>query len=101
MPTHKYNNAGVYDVLLIVTDNNLCVDSVWKKNHVVILGPKGSVSITEDTSNCRPLQVTFYPSVEQELTYNPDSITIYPGTGEMFTSDVFKSVMPIVEVKIA
>jgi hypothetical protein len=82
MPIHKYNRAGVYDVLFIVQDENTCTDSIWKKNHVVILGPRGSVSFIEDSSNCNPLQVTFYPLVEQAIEFQPDSIVIHVETGK-------------------
>jgi hypothetical protein len=30
-PKHTYNQAGIYDVLLIVQDSNKCIDSAWKK----------------------------------------------------------------------
>jgi PKD repeat protein len=81
-PTHRYDRAGVYDVLFIVQDENTCTDSILKKNHVVILGPRGTVSNVEDSSNCKPLQVTFYPLVEQDQEFQPDSIAIHVGTGE-------------------
>jgi PKD repeat protein len=82
-PEYTYNQAGIYDVLLIVQDRNNCIDSIWKKKHVVILGPRGSVSNTEDDSNCKPSQVTFFPMVELDQTFQPDSIAIYVGTGEV------------------
>jgi PKD repeat protein len=95
-PIHKYNNAGVYDVLFIVQDDNTCTDSIWKKDHVVILGPRGDVSNTEDSSNCKPLQVTFVPLVEQDQEFRPDSIAIHVGTGDVLVNsgDYFGLIRP-------
>jgi PKD repeat protein len=85
-PTHHYKHAGTYDVLLIVQDENRCRDSVLKRNHVVILGPRGSFSYYEESGNCKPLMVTFIPFVEEEPEYLPDSIQIHTGTGTMIVN---------------
>jgi PKD repeat protein len=85
-PVHTYNNAGKYDVLLIVQDNNRCIDSVWMKEYVVILGPKGSFSYEEGPSYCKPLEVFFTPSISTDPEYQPDSLIIYAGTGEPLTN---------------
>ncbi|MDR2408859.1 MAG: PKD domain-containing protein [Bacteroidales bacterium] len=85
-PVHTYNKAGVYDVLLIVQDDNNCVDSMLKKKHVVILGPRGSVYKEKDTSNCKPLIVTFQLLVEQDPEFQPDSIAIHVEDGKIMVN---------------
>ncbi|MDR2410172.1 MAG: hypothetical protein LBE13_18970, partial [Bacteroidales bacterium] len=48
---------------------------------------RGSVSFQEDLSNCKPLQVTFHPLLEQEYSgFHPDSIAIHVGTGEVLVN---------------
>ncbi len=80
-PIHTYNDAGVYDVLLIAQDSNRCVDSILKKDYVKILGPRGNVYYTE-SSDCKPLVVNFQGVFdENEPSYLPDSLLIHSGDG--------------------
>jgi hypothetical protein len=85
-PKHRYDHAGVYDVLLIVQDENGCRDSLLKKGHVTILGPRGRFSYTGEDNNCKPVQITFFPSVEQETKYLPDSLAFHTGNGDVIAN---------------
>lgn len=61
---NNYNPQGVYtrsdsfDVKLIVTDNNNCVDTVFKPKYIIVSGPSGSFNFMPDTG-CAPFNVTF------------------------------------------
>jgi PKD repeat protein len=76
-PTHTYSSAGKYDVLLIATDKNGCIDSMLMKSYIDIAGPRGSVSYSP-TDGCAPITVTFdFDSTKYNLPeYMPDSIVI-------------------------
>ncbi len=85
-PIHTYNNAGVYDVLLIAQDSNRCVDSILKTDYIKILGPRGDVIYTEG-SDCKPLVVNFQGVFdEHEPSYLPDSLLIFTGDGSTMTN---------------
>jgi PKD repeat protein len=96
-PIHRYDAAGIHTVLLIVQDSNRCTDSLQKQDHVKIMGARGDVTYTEDSSNCKPLQVVFQPSVENDKSYQPDSIAVYVGTGESYrrSGDYYSLTRPI------
>ncbi len=57
-PVYQYNNTGVYNVKLVVTDLQGCKDSLIKTNHVHVGGPVANFSGTPLTG-CTPLNVTF------------------------------------------
>jgi gliding motility-associated-like protein len=54
---HTYNTPGNYSVLLKVTDNNGCTDSIMHVNAVVISKPVASFS--SDTLSCSSSAITF------------------------------------------
>jgi PKD repeat protein len=89
--SHRYDDAGIYNVLLVVQDSSAggCRDTVLMPSHVEILGPRGTFSYTTDSSNCKPLQVTFIPALEQGTGapyYYPDTLAIHTGTGDILTN---------------
>lgn len=60
LPTYTYtfHNAGHYNVLLIVTDQNNCQDSVLKSNYILADKPIPGFSASP-TIGCTPLTVLF------------------------------------------
>jgi gliding motility-associated-like protein len=62
-PAHLFNLQGDYNVSLIVTSANGCIDSVSKQNFATIHPPK-VISISADPKEgCKPLPVDFASSV--------------------------------------
>lgn len=56
-PTHNYQNNGIYDVSLKVTDAAGCKDSIIKKNYAIVDQEEAEFSIS-DNSGCVPHQVS-------------------------------------------
>jgi len=86
-PVHRYPKAGKYDITLVVTDSNGCTDTLLKKEHVIILGPRGSFTY-EGNGECVPLSVDFTPSLDttDNYFYYPDSLMIITGDGTALKS---------------
>lgn len=57
-PSHTYRNFGTYDIKLIVTNPNGCIDSILRRRYVVITNPVANFSLT-GASGCFPVQVNF------------------------------------------
>ncbi len=85
-PYHNYLNAGVYDVLLVIQDENRCIDSAYGEQSVVIMGPRGSVTYAP-TDSCAPLTVTFtFPGMDTlPVQYRPDSVVVTTDGGSNLT----------------
>lgn len=49
-PSHSFNQAGFYDIQLVVTDNQGCQDSVTLTNYVTVTFPSPDFSIDFDTT---------------------------------------------------
>jgi len=81
--SHTYKKAGKYDVLLVVTDSNNCTDT--KRGYVHILGTKGTFT-HEEGGGCSPLSIDFYPSVDRDPDYIPDSLWVVTGDGKILTN---------------
>jgi len=47
-PIHKYSGIGPYDVKLIVTSNNGCIDSVTKTINTIYAQPKSQFNVTSE-----------------------------------------------------
>lgn len=58
-PVHAYAGTGLYNIQLIVTDNNGCTDSVTKSNYVHIVYPKALFVASDTFATCPPLMVKF------------------------------------------
>jgi gliding motility-associated-like protein len=56
-PTNIYNEAGIYDVSLILEDFRGCRDTIFKPEFIQVQGPRGSFTVTPD-SGCAPLNVS-------------------------------------------
>lgn len=86
-PPHTYSANGSYDVTLIVTDANGCVDSVEKTGYVVVSDVTADFSAVP-LSGCEPLNVVFTnASTTPSTTTSP--ITTYKwifGNGQVSTS---------------
>jgi gliding motility-associated-like protein len=85
-PSHKYASAGVYTVTLVGTRNygpgNVCTDTIRQQITVVSSLP-GSFTMSDSTSNCAPLSVTFTNK------NTPSSLTVWDfGNGVKDTGDV-------------
>lgn len=64
---HAYNQAGVYDIVVSVTDSNSCVSTVYA-NDLVLVHPAPSLSVQIlDTSGCAPFgwsgQISYNPAI--------------------------------------
>lgn len=57
-PSFTYNDPGVYDVTLIITDTHGCNDTMTKVGYVTATGPTTDFSSTP-TTGCAPLFVNF------------------------------------------
>ncbi len=58
-PTHNYANAGIYDVNLVVTDDNSCIDSLETIIEVHELPSPGIIVLPGDTI-CQGVPITFF-----------------------------------------
>ena len=67
-PAHTYSFAGIYDVILIVTNDDGCMDTISKDSLIFVGGPSGNFIFTIDTTGCFDT-VTFVGQ-----TQNTDSI---------------------------
>lgn len=66
-PQGVYTTSDSFDVKLIVTDSNNCVDTVFKPRYIVVAGPRGDFSFQPD-SGCAPLNVTFNAQFKNTTT---------------------------------
>jgi PKD repeat protein len=55
-PIHSYQDAGSYQVMLIVTDINGCIDTFNLAYHIEVFNPKADFSFTK-TTNCNSISV--------------------------------------------
>jgi len=53
--THLYNQNGIYDISLSVTDSFGCVNTLLKLAHIQVQEPTASFSVNTVSSNCPPL----------------------------------------------
>jgi gliding motility-associated-like protein len=67
-PSHLYNAAGTYSVLLIIKTIDGCIDSLTKNNYISI-APVPSVAIQGDTSSCIPGNLSFTGNLLQPDTF--------------------------------
>jgi gliding motility-associated-like protein len=58
-PLHQYNNAGIYDIGLVVTDQYGCKDSASKSSYISISLPKAKFTVSDSVGTCPPLMVHF------------------------------------------
>lgn len=58
-PSHTYNDSGVYDIQLIITNAEGCTDTVVKNNFVMVGMQPNADFIPKDTSGCHPFSVPF------------------------------------------
>jgi len=87
-PLYNYKKSGKYDITLVVTDSAgggtlfPCKDTIFMKEYVIILGPRGSISY-EELTDCKPLSVDFIPANIDPLdtNYCPDSLMVVTGDG--------------------
>lgn len=80
---HVYTVASSFDVRLIVTDDQMCTDTLLRENYVFIDGPSGDITYSP-FSGCVNLQATFQPTV-----LNTDSVVINPdGETEVIRSGI-------------
>lgn len=57
-PSYTYNNNGTFNVRLIATSSNGCVDTIVKNNFVRVGAPTGNITANPNTG-CTPLPVQF------------------------------------------
>jgi PKD repeat protein len=71
-PIHHYNNIGVYDVKLLITDKYGCKDSVEKASYISISYPKAAFTLSDTLGACPPLLVKFGNISTSYTTYQWD-----------------------------
>jgi gliding motility-associated-like protein len=77
-PTNIYNEAGSFDVRLVLEDYRGCKDTIVKDDFVNVRGPRGSFTFSPD-SGCVPLQVTL------EANFVGTKINVWDfGNGDVF-----------------
>lgn len=86
-PAHTYNANGSYDVTLIMTDANGCVDSIKQVAYVVVSDVKADFTATP-VSGCTPLNVVFTNnSTTPSTTTSPITSYLWTfGNGQTSTS---------------
>jgi len=68
-PVHTYEQAGTYDLSLLVTDINGCTSLVSREQHIHIAPLNANFTADTTYSSCPPLRVQFFP----------DSQYVHPG----------------------
>lgn len=58
-PTHTYNTAGTFDVMLIVSDSLGCTDTIVKNDYVQTVNPAANYTPPPVTNGCAPLTAQF------------------------------------------
>lgn len=53
-PVHSYNNTGIYNVSLALTDKYGCTDSVLKLQYIRIADPKADFTLNDTLFSCPP-----------------------------------------------
>jgi gliding motility-associated-like protein len=60
---HTYAGDGLYNIKLVVTDENGCMDSITKPAYIKIIKPRADFTI-DDTTRCAPAIIRFRDSSE-------------------------------------
>ncbi len=79
-PQVTFNQAGIYDATLVVTNSAGCKDTVTLDSIIVVPGPYGTFTFSP-TTGCKPLTVFFHGSSNNSLGYSWDF-----GDGTVITS---------------
>ena len=58
-PVHQYTTPGVYNISLTITDEYGCSDKIVKNNYLTIADPIADFTLSDSTSTCPPLVITF------------------------------------------
>lgn len=64
---HRYTTDGMFDVQLIATDNNGCMDSLTKTAYVHLRHPEAYIYAT-DPGGCNPVTITLFGDSSQVLS---------------------------------
>ncbi|MEL6534100.1 MAG: PKD domain-containing protein [Bacteroidota bacterium] len=68
-PLRVFQDPGVYDVTLVITDSAGCIDTLTRENYVDIQGPTGSFTV-DDSLGYAPLPISFMAtSPDDSVTY--------------------------------
>ncbi|MEM6272030.1 MAG: PKD domain-containing protein [Bacteroidota bacterium] len=70
-PGHVYTQAGSYDVTLIVTNNDGCIDTLFVPGLINLDGPNGNFTFAPDTG-CTPQLVNFNATATNTASYTWD-----------------------------
>lgn len=81
-PVYPYLAAGEYSVSLTVTDCNDCSSTIYKIGYVVVPGPYGTITFSDDTI-CADHEFEIYISVA-----STDTLTLYLDNGDVISLDV-------------
>lgn len=81
-PIYPYLTAGAYDVTLTITDCNGCSSTIYKSGYVLVPGPFGTISFSDDTL-CVDHEMEIYLSVA-----STDTLTMYFDNGDVIYLDV-------------
>ncbi|MEM6265418.1 MAG: PKD domain-containing protein, partial [Bacteroidota bacterium] len=87
-PVHTYPYQGdtTYDVTLVVTDGNGCVDTLTRENYIRLRHPDAYI-YANDVQGCNPVTLTFYAdSTTSDTTLIQYQWTFGPGTQPLTAS---------------
>ncbi len=57
-PQHIYKNEGLYNVKLIVTDKNGCIDSLTKPGYIKVSDPVAAFALADTLFSCPPASIS-------------------------------------------
>jgi gliding motility-associated-like protein len=66
--SHTYATDGDYDIKLVATDENGCMDSITRTSYIKLVKPKADFKIS-DTLQCAPASITFADSSKYATSY--------------------------------
>lgn len=69
--SHTYATNGMYNIKLVVTDENGCKDSITRLSYIKIIEPVADFSIG-DTSQCAPAAITFTDNSQYATSWEWD-----------------------------
>lgn len=69
--SHTYTADGLYDIKLVVRDENGCMDSITKPAYIKLIKPVADFSIS-DTTQCAPAIIRFRDSSQYALSWQWD-----------------------------
>ena len=71
-PAHSYAADGVYTVMLVITDQYGCKDTLTRPNYITIISPHAGFNMSDSVGTCPPLFVSFTNTSQNYTAVNWD-----------------------------